>query len=657
MKLAVFLAVTALLLAVLLASRAAPLAAGENRDKDGAVETRHGASLRGSTGQGAPQRISSVTPATQTSEEQSAGRALDWLASAQAADGGYGDVATTLAVLRAVGDGGRAAADWRRVGGPSILTYLAPRLAAYADRDTISVSQAITALVAAGEDPRTFGGINLIHHLQTHFDPTSGLYEGRSGTTLDQVSALLALAAAHEPLPPTVVGSVVDAQADDGGWPPSAGAPSDVETTSLAAAALVAAGQDPSGLNLRLAASFLSRAQDSDGGFRRSSTCGCAPDAISTARAVPAVLLLGFDPLGDGWYRPNGAPTQWLARAQRPDGAVALAPNQPLNVRATAYAVTAWLGRPLVPLGCGAAVSAGLSWLRQRQRADGGFGVAGDVSDVDLTLDTLYALAAVGEDAHTWHARSGATPLDFLAARPTPGNAAGTARLILAVQAHGADPRDFGGTDLTQRLASFLDASQGVYGQTTLDQAWSLLALAALRTTPPAGAVEHLIGWQGDNGGWAPRPGVAADTTTTALALQALAAFDAADTVRSRARAYLMAQQLASGGFVGMDGDTDTSARATAAALQALAALGEDPREAPWIQHASPADGSPLPSHNPLQALLEMQDASGGFHPQDGFPELDASATAQALVALTGRAQPVRGQTLRVFLPLVLYRH
>ncbi|MFN8497465.1 MAG: prenyltransferase/squalene oxidase repeat-containing protein [Anaerolineae bacterium] len=369
---------------------------------------------------------------------------------------------------------------------------------------------------------------------------------------------------------------------------------------------------------------------------------------------MSAVLLLGFDPLGDGWYRPNGAPTGWLARVQRADGALAVAPNPAPNVRATASAVTAWLGRPLVPLGRGAALSAGLAWLRQRQGADGGFGVGSDTSDTDLTLDALYALAAAGQDARAWRARTGATPLDFLAARPAPETAAATARLILAVQAHGAEPRAFGGADLTQRLASFLDGSGGVYGRTTADQAWALLALAALRLPPPPGAVEQLIDWQGVDGGWSPRPGVAEDTMTTALAVQALVASDAVYTVRDRARAYLLRQQNPFGGFGSMDGETATAARATAAALQALAALGENPREAPWVCHATPPVGSPLPAHDPAQALLELQDASGAFHPQAGYPELDATATAQALTALAGRAQPVRGQTPRLFLPLVI---
>jgi len=66
-------------------------------------------------------------------------------------------------------------------------------------------------------------------------------------------------------------------------------------------AALVAAGREPDSLTLAVATSFISRAEDSFGGISRSSTCGCAPDAISTARAVPAILLLGYDPYGEGW--------------------------------------------------------------------------------------------------------------------------------------------------------------------------------------------------------------------------------------------------------------------------------------------------------------------------------------------------------------------
>lgn len=110
---------------------------------------------------------------------------------------------------------------------------------------------------------------------------------------------------------------------------------------------------------------------------------------------------------------------------------------------------------------------------------------------------------------------------------------------------------------------------------------------------------------------------------------------------------YLRGAINPDGGFPGFGGPT--SASSTGLALQGLAAYHEAPRSLTW--EVLGGGGSDLTITSPLDALLGLQTAEGGF-PGFGGPN-DPGATYQALPGLIGASFPSSTRT-RIFLPGVI---
>src|SRR5205085_1835930 len=143
-------------------------------------------------------------------------------------------------------------------------------------------------------------------------------------------------------------------------------------------------------------------------------------------------------------------------------------------------------------------------------------------------------------------ANGGKTPVDFLRSKAadlakTPG---GAGKLLLAVAALGQDGKSFGGVNLVEAINSTLDPATMHYGKDVIGHAFAMLGLKVAGETVPPKAADYLKGAQGPDGGWAfsgdTKPG-AADTNTTAVVVQALAAVGVPDTdpVMRKAAAYL----------------------------------------------------------------------------------------------------------------------
>jgi hypothetical protein len=108
----------------------------------------------------------------------------------------------------------------------------------------------------------------------------------------------------------------------------------------------------------------------------------------------------------------------------------------------------------------------------------------------------------------------------------------------------------------------------------------------------------------------------------TAAAIQALAAIGDTGPATSRAEAYLRTMQGPTGGFIDQGGENGFS---TAWALQAIAALGESPDL--WKQG----------ENTPLTYLVSIQDEDGGLATADPSDAQRAWATAYAIPAAEGR--------------------
>ncbi len=282
------------------------------------------------------------------------------------------------------------------------------------------------------------------------------------------------------------------------------------------------------------------------------------------------------------------------------------------------------------------AVDQALAWLRAQQATDGSFPTAMG-HPAGVTLDAALAGAAAGDSPAAWHGAGATSTLGAYLLGQGQAYAtspAATAKLLAGLVALGYDPVGLDGWDVSRHLITFRQAD-GAFGtpaagSTLADQAWALLALAALRRPIDTEAIANLQGRQNADGGWGWAAKQASDPDSTALAIQALAGGDitANDKGVAAALAYLKAQQGPTGAIVSWGAPNGSS---TAYALMALTALGQDALAESWrVQGKSLLDG-----------LLALQLPEGAFAGFDGKP--DVLTTAQAIPALAGRALPLRG--------------
>ena len=175
----------------------------------------------------------------------------------------------------------------------------------------------ILAVHAAGADPRSFGGKDLVARLLATRQP-SGLF-GAQDPTFDgafrQGLALAALAAAGET--PTTDGANLgpattwlhEQQCSDGGWTsyradssvpcppadPNTFTGPDTNSTALAVQGLAAQHVSPA----HDAVAWFSSIQESDGGFAFIGASGQASDGDSTAEVIQALIASGVAPASD----------------------------------------------------------------------------------------------------------------------------------------------------------------------------------------------------------------------------------------------------------------------------------------------------------------------------------------------------------------------
>jgi hypothetical protein len=124
----------------------------------------------------------------------------------------------------------------------------------------------------------------------------------------ETIWTVIALRAAGEPAPPSLVQAILAAQAKGGGFPWSKGGVPDSNDTAAAIEALRAAGIG--GAPVRRALVALRTFQNRDGGFAL--TKGRESDAQSTGWAIQALISAG--------QKPGRPPFRYLSRLRRADG-------------------------------------------------------------------------------------------------------------------------------------------------------------------------------------------------------------------------------------------------------------------------------------------------------------------------------------------------
>ena len=148
-------------------------------------------------------------------------------------------------------------------------------------------------------------------------------------------------------------------------------------------------------------------------------------------------------------------------------------------------------------------------------------------------------------------------------------------RTILLLAAAGRSPRAFARQDLVAALTRRVGRDGAVLGQVNLT-AFAILALRAGRTTADAPELRRAGAWlarqQNDDGGFGfLTKGLASDIDDTAAALQALAALGGRRDALRRGAAYMRGLQNADGGMPQQRGGS-SNAQSTAWAVQGLVA-------------------------------------------------------------------------------------
>ena len=323
------------------------------------------------------------------------------------------------------------------------------------------------------------------------------------------------------------------------------------------------------------------------------------------------------------------------------------------------------------------AAQAGASWLGAQ--FTGKEIETGGAPDPSSTVQAVLAFAAAGVGGKKAHAGL-AWLKKNLESYVSPGgvdDAGSLSYVILAAQALGVDPTQFGGKKPTNNLINRLEATQrttgsdaGLFGSQdpTYDGAFRQgLSLAALANQgiPSSDPTMHAgIRWLKDqqcrDGGWqayrsdtttpCPAPNTSTfagpDTNSTALAVMGLVAAGA--TFPHDPTAFFVSAQNSDGGFefVGTSSPGSSDPDSTGEVIQALVALG-DINKSEFTQ----SGGTPLTALASFQLGCSAGAADDGayFFPGDDVPDL--LATLQAVPAAAEVAFPIKPRTIKSSLP------
>ena len=232
--------------------------------------------------------------------------AVEWLKGQQNADGGFGSpdssVGATADTLIAVAATGDNAIAWT-AGGQSALDYLKANVASISKAGDLG--KVVLALIASGQNPRTCCGTDLVSELESMI-AADGKIGGESDFINEHSVAMLALSSASRPVPAASVNFLLTQQIEDGSWSwngDTAAGSGDNNTTAMVVVALAAAGVPADNAQIQKAIAKLHGQQNSDGGFPyiSPSPWGTDSDANSTAVVIWALLAAGEDPGGVDW--------------------------------------------------------------------------------------------------------------------------------------------------------------------------------------------------------------------------------------------------------------------------------------------------------------------------------------------------------------------
>jgi hypothetical protein len=288
-------------------------------------------------------------PAISPTDSERATGALVFLLAAQRPDGSLdGSIGETADFIIGAADAGYDPASLHGCAGTSAgaLEYIAAASDA-ASTDAAKTGKAALAVVAAGGDPSSFAGRDLMARLAALYNSGTGAYGG--GATFAEASAILALRSGGRDVPAAAVAELKALQDADGSWSygtaPVAAGSGDTNSTAIALMALDAAGDHAADASTL---AYLHTQQLPDGGFpyQKSSAFGPpASDADSDALVLQALIGAGQDPESSSWLQGSNSVLTHLRSIQGSDGGFAYPGTAP-SAFTTSQVPAALMGIP-----------------------------------------------------------------------------------------------------------------------------------------------------------------------------------------------------------------------------------------------------------------------------------------------------------------------
>lgn len=241
-------------------------------------------------------------------------RGARWITTQQAPDGSFSDPHPAAAT----GEDLAAMIAGEVTGAPvdDALSYLRAHGKAGATEGAYT-GWIIAGIVAAGQNPRSFGGVDYVKILHSQYNATTGAYD--SNSFLADLIAANGANAARDALPAQALAYIDAAQCPDGGSAArTCSDGSDVVTTAWAINVLVASGHG-SDQGVGRARNYLTHVERADGGFAPSSSSNFT-NSDATGLALSAINALGEDATTTPWAKTNGNPVKALIALQTSDG-------------------------------------------------------------------------------------------------------------------------------------------------------------------------------------------------------------------------------------------------------------------------------------------------------------------------------------------------
>jgi hypothetical protein len=258
-------------------------------------------------------------------------RGIAWLHTQQLPDGSFGQrlagqptgspstTADAVYVLALLGEdpGGPG---WS-VNGHSALDALAALAPDFARADAGQAGKVALAVAAAGRDPHSFGGLDLVGIIEGFYDPATGRYHPQ--LLFRDAIAVQALARSGVQVPNAALDALWQARLPDGGWFWAFdGQESDLDTTGFVTQVLATYAPARCAPALLPAVDYLAGHQDPAGGWGATNPPG-PPNANSTALAVAGLIVMSYDVQNDTGVlaRHGQSPLASLLAFQEPGGA------------------------------------------------------------------------------------------------------------------------------------------------------------------------------------------------------------------------------------------------------------------------------------------------------------------------------------------------